>query len=188
MKRFFLAALLAFGLASAAHAQVAQNYWNCGTSPNGQLQWCPVSSAYPIPTSGGGSGGGTSINGSGGTSTGGIALESRIPSSAASTNTTVAKVSGGRVYKVIACNTSAAPIYVKFYNATSPTVGTTPVVFSRLIPSGTAASPGCASYDQQDIGWAFTGGISYAFTTGTLDSDTTAIAAGAIIQSSVEYQ
>lgn len=126
-------------------------------------------------------------------SSGGIAVTtglSRIASSAASTNATVGKSSTGRLYKIFACNTTTTAAFIKFYNVgTTPTVGTTPVVLSRPLPAASASGGlACASYDMSDLGWYFSSGIAYAFTTGTADSDTTALAAGQVVQSSVEFQ
>lgn len=120
----------------------------------------------------------------------GVSSFSRLPSSAASTNAAVAKNGGGRVYKIIACNTTTTPARIKFYDiASAPAPGTTAVKFTRPLPAAAAAGGlNCASYDAGDIGWSFSTGISYALTTGAADNDTTAVAAGAITDLSVEYQ
>lgn len=122
---------------------------------------------------------------------GGVAGFSRIQSSAATTNLTQAKAGAGRVYKIVACNTTTTATRIKLYNAlaASVTVGTTPPLFTRPIPAAPAAGGlACTSYDMADIGWSFSTGISYALTAGAADSDTTAVAAGAITDLSVEYQ
>jgi hypothetical protein len=121
---------------------------------------------------------------------GGIASYSRIPSSAATTNTTVTKASAGRVYKIFACNTTTSAAFIKFYNtSTVPTVGTTTVMFSRpILPAASAGGLNCASYDMSDVGWYFSSGISFAITTGNADNDNTALTAGQITQLSIEYQ
>jgi hypothetical protein len=137
------------------------------------------------------SAGSSSIGGLGAAAaSGGIASFSRIPSSAASTNATSAKATQGRVFKIFACNTTTTTAYIRFYNSsTAPTVGTSTVAFSRPIPPASAAGGmACASYDMQDIGWSFSVGIAYAITAGAADNDTTALAAGQIVQSSVEFQ
>ena len=117
---------------------------------------------------------------------GGVTNASRIPSSAASTNLTAAKPGAGRVFKVYACNTQTSARFIKFYDLASGsvTVGTTAVKVSRELPPSQ-----CSSYDWSDLGFYFATAISYAITAGTgIDSDTTAVAAGDIVQVSVEYQ
>lgn len=107
---------------------------------------------------------------------------SRIPSSANTTNATVAKASAGFLHAVCCYNTNAALRYLKLYNkATAPTVGTdTPVLTFPLKPSDTFRTmwPN-ARY--------FSAGISYALTTGAADSDTTAVGSGDIVGLNVEY-
>lgn len=116
--------------------------------------------------------------------TGGVALFSRIPSCAATTNLTGVKSTPGRVYKILATNTTAAAIYIKFYNNVSGAVvvGTSTVFMSRTIPANSTAS-----YDFMDIGAFFGVGITYALTTGPLDSDATAVTAGAVVQLEVAF-
>ncbi|GJE29801.1 hypothetical protein [Methylobacterium organophilum] len=121
----------------------------------------------------------------------GVSFFSRIPSSAANTNLTQAKNAAGRIYKIVVCNTTTTAARLKLYNALSAsvTVGTTAPMLTRPIPAAAAAGGlACASYDWADIGAYFSTAISYALTTGAADSDTTAVAAGAITDLSVEYQ
>lgn len=115
--------------------------------------------------------------------TGGITGFSRIPSGNSSTNLTVAKASPGRVYKITVTNTTAAPIYIKFYNvASGAVVGTTPVFFSRTIAPSTTSN-----YDFGSIGAYFSAGITYAVVNGSLDADATAVGAAAFIQLEVAF-
>lgn len=106
---------------------------------------------------------------------------SRIPSSAATTNATVAKASAGDVFRVNGNNASGAVKYLKFYNkATAPTVGTDTPVLTLALP------PGAFSFDLGSF--YFSTGIAYALTGGAADADTTALAAGDILGLNVVYQ
>lgn len=98
--------------------------------------------------------------------------------SAASTNATSLKASAGTLYSITAVNLNAAVRYVKFYNkASSPTVGSdTPVITLPIPASTTGAGVTIDLYP----GFDFATGIAYATTTGYLDSDTAAVAAGEI--------
>ena len=122
--------------------------------------------------------------------TGGVALFSRLVSAAATTNATLVKSSMGRIYKVFGCNTTTSAIYMHFTNAAAaPTPGTTAVTQSRVFPpSGTAGVPACASYDMSDIGFYYATGIGYWLSGAGADTDTTALAAGAITQLELAYQ
>lgn len=94
--------------------------------------------------------------------------------SAATTNATSVKASGGRLYTVQVANTSASVKFVKFYNkASAPTVGTDTPVARYAVPAGWSG-------DLLDtpLGRAFSTGIAFAITGGGADSDTTAVAAG----------
>lgn len=110
---------------------------------------------------------------------------SRMPSSAASNNATLAKAGAGDLFAVQAHNTTASVIFLKLYNkASAPTVGTdVPVKTLALAPG---ASLGASAV------WAnglyFSTGIAYALTAGAADSDATAIAAGAVVGLNLDYQ
>lgn len=96
--------------------------------------------------------------------------------SAATTNATSVKASAGQVYSVTAFNTNASPRYLKFYDlATSPTVGTTAVVQTYLIPGNTSGSGLTLALP---VGMNFASGIALAITGGIADADTTAIGSG----------
>ncbi len=106
----------------------------------------------------------------------------RLPSSAATTNATVAKASNGMLFAVHAYNTTASVKFIKIYNkATAPTVGTdTPVYTFAIGPS-----------QQLDVelahGLLFSTGISYALTGAAADADATAVAAGDIVALNISY-
>ena len=115
--------------------------------------------------------------------TGGLATVSRLASSAASTNATVAKSSAGRLYKVQAFNNANNPLFLKIYNkATTPTVGTD-------TPIATLALPSKVKYDLDFdlIGLYCSLGISFAITANAADNDTTAIAAGDVVGLNIWY-
>lgn len=111
----------------------------------------------------------------------GAASSSRIPSSAASVNATVAKASAGRVYMVNGQNAKAAIVFIKFYNkATAPTVGTD-------VPVLTLACPASAPFAFYLDGFVFSTGISYALTTDAADAGTTALLAADVLGLNVLY-
>lgn len=97
--------------------------------------------------------------------------------SAASTNGTVIKASPGAIGFIYAANLNAAVRYLKLYDATSVTVGTTSQVAALPIPASTTGAgfvlpiPG---------GLAFTTGICIGTTTGPTSADTGAVAANEI--------
>jgi hypothetical protein len=115
-------------------------------------------------------------------SAGGISTFSRIPSSAAGTNLTTAKSSGGRAYVFHGCNTTATTIYLRIYNAPSPatvTVGTTAVLAGPYVfPANACVQPTTLA---AGIGIYAAAGITYAFGTAPSDADATGVPAGAII-------
>ncbi len=108
---------------------------------------------------------------------------SRIPSSTATTNATVAKASAGTVYFIDALNTSVALKYLKLYNkATSPTVGTdTPILTIAIPPTN-----GSRTIDLS-TGMYFSAGISYALTGAAADADATAVAAGDVVGVNITF-
>lgn len=99
--------------------------------------------------------------------------------SAASTNGTVVKASAGTLYALVVTNLNAAVRYLKVYNSTSVTVGTTTPTWTFAIPASTTGAgfnvpiPAC--------GIAFGTGICLGMTTGIADNDTGAVAANEII-------
>jgi hypothetical protein len=89
----------------------------------------------------------------------GLALFSRLPSSAARTNLTQVSITSRRVYPFVACNTTTTAARIKLFDSTAPMVGTTAPLFSRPIPPAAAAGGlACVSYDVADLGWTFTTG------------------------------
>jgi len=152
-----------------------------------------VSSNDPLPVTMTGTGGGlVTVAGVNGSSVATVAnpfpvapiggtAASRIPSSAANTNPTVAKASAGRAMLVNCYNSSATVTYLKLYNkATAPTVGTDVPVLTLALPPASV----CV-YDLN--GFVFATGISYGLTTDAADAGTTAVAAGAILGVNVAY-
>lgn len=105
-------------------------------------------------------------------------LTSRLVSSAASTNATVAKASAGEVHGIVATNTTAAVIYLKLYNkATAPNVGTdTPVMTIALAPNNELSQISISNF-----GHYFSAGIGFALTGAAADADATAVTAGAVV-------
>jgi hypothetical protein len=96
--------------------------------------------------------------------------------SAATTNATSVKTTAGQLYNVQVFNNGSGAAYLKFSNAASaPTVGTTAVVKSILIPAGGGAVA------EWSNGVAFSTGIAYCVTGNPADSDTTAVAASQVI-------
>lgn len=106
----------------------------------------------------------------------------RLPSSAATTNATVAKASAGTLLSILANNTNAAIRYLKLYDkGTAPVVGTdAPLLTIALQPLTDAVIPLGAGID-------FSAGISYALTTGAADADATAVGAGDIVGLNIIY-
>ena len=57
--------------------------------------------------------------------------------SAATTNATSVKTTGGTIYNIVASNTGVTDVYLKIYNkASAPTVGTDIPVHTCVIPAG----------------------------------------------------
>lgn len=97
------------------------------------------------------------------------------------TNATVAKSRSGFVTSVTAFNSAATVRYLKLYDkATAPTVGTD-------IPVLVYAIPATSSINLDLEGQRFSNGISYALTTGALDTDTGALAANEV-KVSINYR
>jgi len=83
------------------------------------------------------------------------------------------KATAGTVYSICAFNRTAAPLYLKLYNATAAntTVGTTTPLMTFVVPAN-ADSDGAGFILDSAIGFAFSTAISAAVTTGVSDSDT----------------
>ena len=83
------------------------------------------------------------------------------------------KATAGQVFSIAAFNRTAAPLYLKFYNATAAnvTVGTTTPVLTFVVPAN-ADSDGAGFIWNNTIGFAFGTAITVAATTGVADNDT----------------
>ena len=92
------------------------------------------------------------------------------------------KATAGQVFSIAAFNTTAAPLYLKFYNATAATVvvGTTTPTHTFVVP-GNADSDGAGFIWNNAIGFAFGTAITVACTTGVADADVGAPGANACI-------
>lgn len=92
------------------------------------------------------------------------------------------KATAGQLFSISAFNTTAAPLYLKFYNLTAAntTVGTSTPVLTFVVP-GNADSDGAGFVWNNEIGFAFSTAISVACTTGVADADTGAPGANACI-------
>jgi hypothetical protein len=94
----------------------------------------------------------------------------------------VVKASPGIVYGVQLGNIGAVPGYLKLYDATSATCGTgTPVKRLQVPAAATAANGASVPYEFGLSGVKFSTGITYCFTAGLADSDTTAPAASSYL-------
>jgi len=105
---------------------------------------------------------------------------SRLLSSAASTNGTNVKGSAGILLNVIGYNAVGTIAYLKLYNkATSPTVGTdTPTHTFVLPPYGVFNIP---------VNYSFATGIGFGLTTAAADNSTAAVASGDITCLNFQY-
>lgn len=83
------------------------------------------------------------------------------------------KATAGVLYSVAAFNRTAAPLYLKFYNATAAnvTVGSTTPVLTFVVPAN-ADSDGAGFVLEKTYGWTFGTAITVACTTGVADADT----------------
>lgn len=92
------------------------------------------------------------------------------------------KATAGQVFSITAFNTTAAPLYLKFYNLTAAntSVGTSTPVLTFVVPAN-ADSDGAGFVWNNAIGFAFSTAISVAVTTGVADNDTGAPGANACI-------
>lgn len=107
---------------------------------------------------------------------------SRIPTSAASVNATSAKASAGRIFTIIAYNTTASTIYLKVYNkASAPTVGSDTPILTLPIPPGGGLAIDWAK------GFYCSTGIAYALTTSVADAGSAAVGAGDVTGLNVVY-
>jgi hypothetical protein len=188
IRSILIALALVAGVSSVAQAQNARilpSGAGCG-SPPGALPANDASSLFMDSVGRLCVSGGAAETKAG---SGGVSNFSRIPSSAATNNLTLAKASAGRVYTYQGCNTTASTLYMRLYNAASAgavTVGTTaPFAGPYAFPPNTCIQ---ATTFAADIGVSLSSGIVYAFGTTPADSDTTTIGAGAITAFQIGYQ
>lgn len=106
-----------------------------------------------------------------------IAPSNYALTTAASTNAAVIKSTAGTAYFGHITNTSAAAIHVKLYNkATAPTVGTDVPLVIFSVPANSTLP-----LDFGRLGKRFGSGIGVATTANQVNTDTTAIAAGCLV-------
>lgn len=93
------------------------------------------------------------------------------------------KSSAGQIFSISAFNTTAAPLWLRFYNATAAntTVGTTAAHMGPFLVPGNADSDGAGFVWNNTIGAAFGTAISAAVTTGVAAADTGAPGANACV-------
>jgi hypothetical protein len=183
IRSILLALALAAGVSSAAQAQNAQVVQSCGAQAlrlnDGSQPFLDIVGRLCV------SGGAAETK----AGSGGVSSFSRIPSSAASNNLTLAKATAGRAYTYQGCNTTASTIYMRLYNAASAgavTVGTTaPFAGPYAFPANTCIQTTAFA---SSIGVSASAGIVYAFGTAPADSDATAIGAGAITAFQIGFQ
>lgn len=105
--------------------------------------------------------------------TGGASTASEIVP--ANTTAVVVKSGAGTLYGVQVYNINAAPLYLKFYNATSATCGSGTPVKRLMIPAASTAANGAGSnVSFGTSGVNFSTGLTYCVTTGIADTDTSA--------------
>lgn len=92
----------------------------------------------------------------------------------------VVKASAGQVYAMWVTNTATATRFIKFYNATSCTMGTGTPVITIGIP-GNSSDDIAGSFGPGGMGIAFSTGICVGATTGVADADTGAPGANDVI-------
>lgn len=108
-----------------------------------------------------------------------------LPSAAATINATVVKASAARLYKIKGYNAKASVVYLKLWNkATTPA----PASDSALIVFSFALK----ASDQFDIdltpvGYAFSSGLSFTLSTGSANTDATAVVAADVVGLNILY-
>ena len=93
------------------------------------------------------------------------------------------KATAGQIFSISAFNTTAAPLWLRFYNATAAntTVGTTAAHMGPFMVPANADSDGAGFVWNNSIGAAFGTAISAAVTTGVASTDTGAPGANACV-------
>ena len=92
---------------------------------------------------------------------------------------TVVKASAGKLYSMSVGNAQTTAVYLKIYNATSVTLGTTSPIQNYLVPGGTAG--GAFNVSINDVGLYFSTGICFAVTGGQALLDSTALTTAAVV-------
>ena len=93
--------------------------------------------------------------------------------------TTTIKASAGKLYHVSVGNAQTTAVYLKIYNQTAVTLGTTAATLNYLIPGGTTG--GTFNLDISDVGLYFSTGIIIAVTGGQALTDSTALTTAAVV-------
>lgn len=96
---------------------------------------------------------------------------------------TSVKASAGTLVSVSCFNLLATPVYVKLFNASSVTLGTTSATMNLMCPGNTAGAGFVAVFGAVNFGTA----IQYAVTGGIGLTDNTAITASSVIVN-ISYQ
>lgn len=109
------------------------------------------------------------------------AVQARLPltryrNTALSSTPQQIKASAGDIYGWNFINPNTVDVFVKFFDATSPTLGSTPVILTQLVPAAASANLFGANFQEVDVHpqEIFANGISIACVTGLADSNTTA--------------
>jgi len=92
---------------------------------------------------------------------------------------TVVKASAGKLYSMSVGNAQTTAVYLKIYNATAVTLGTTSPIQNFLVPGGTAG--GAFNLSINDVGLYFSTGICFAVTGGQPLLDSTALTTAAVV-------
>ena len=116
--------------------------------------------------------------------TSGGATVFRAINAAAATMAASVKTNSGLVYGYEACNTGTSGAYLRLFAlATTPIVGTSTPLVSKLLAPGTCQETSIA------VGLAFSNGIAFDVTSGSMaDNDTTAIASANQVSIEVYYK
>jgi len=93
--------------------------------------------------------------------------------------TTQIKASAGKLYHMSVGNAQTTAVYLKIYNQTAVTLGTTAATLNYLIPGGTTG--GTFNLDISDVGLYFSTGIIIAVTGGQALTDSTALTTAAVV-------
>ena len=90
--------------------------------------------------------------------------------------TTTIKAGAGKLYHLTVGNAQASPVYLKIYNATAVTLGTTSATLNYMIPASNTFN-----LDINDVGLYFSTGIMIAVTGGQALTDSTALTTASVV-------